>query len=419
MAGYSRSVTPFENPNALEESYQPDEIQGRSDETHEVQRVFQPVIDNEPPRNVFLYGLSGLGKTATTQYELNQLAASAEEYDDIRLTTIRQNCDDLNSSYQVAITLANQILPPNSQLPRSGLPAGQIYETLFEQIDQLGTAADDIRDYVIIVLDEVDNIGSSDRLLYQIPRARANDRLNNVWPCLIGISNDITFRENLSPKVQSSLCEREITFSAYDADELSAILTHRSQIAFKEGAVDTEVLNLAAAYGAQEGGDARYSIDLLRSAGEIAKADGRKTVERHDLEEARDDVERNRVSETLSSMGIHEHLAAAALLYLKYEGETPVVRADLYPVYRKFAEEILGDSNNMRRLHSHLGDLDMLGLISRSRIITPEGRKFEYRIDSLRASLLLESLQSLEVPAVPPDASLIPSDLHELIIDEN
>ncbi|WP_049996136.1 AAA family ATPase [Halococcus sediminicola] len=418
MSGYSRSVTPFENPNALEESYQPDEIQGRSDETHEVQRVFQPVIDNEPPRNAFLYGLSGLGKTATTQYELNQLAASAEEYNDIRLTTIRQNCNDLNSSYQVAITLANQILPPNSQLPRSGLPAGQIYETLFEQINQLGTAADDIRDYVIIVLDEFDNIGSSDRLLYQIPQARANDRLNNVWPCLIGISNDITFRENLSPKVQSSLCEREITFSAYDADELSAILTHRSQIAFKEGAVDTEVLNLAAAYGAQEGGDARYSIDLLRSAGEIAKAEGRETVERHDLEEARDDVERNRVSETLSSMGIHEHLAAAALLYLKYEGETPVVRADLYPVYRKFAEEILGDSNNMRRLHSHLGDLDMLGLISRSRIITPEGRKFEYRIDSLRASLLLESLQSLEVPAVPSDSSLIPSDLHELIIDE-
>src|SRR5699024_8517855 len=190
------------------------------------------------------------------------------EYDDIRLITIWQNCDDLNSSYQVAITLANQILPASTQLPRSGLPAGQIYETLFEHMDQLGTATDGIRDYVVIVLDEVDNIGSSDRLLYQIPRARANDRLKNVWPCLIGISNDITFRENLSSKVQSSLCEREITFSAYDADELSGILTHRSQIAFKDGAVDMEVLNLAAAYGAQEGGDARYSIDLLRSAGE-------------------------------------------------------------------------------------------------------------------------------------------------------
>lgn len=418
MAGYSRSVSPFENPNALEESYQPDSIQGRSEETREVQRVFQPIIDDEPPRNAFLYGLSGLGKTATTQYELTQLAESAEEYDDIRVTPIWQNCDDLGTSYQVAITLANQLLPANSQLPRAGLPASQIFETLFEQLDQLGSPNEKVRNYVVLVLDEVDNIGSSDRLLYQLPRARANDRLENVWPCLIGISNDITFRENLSPKVQSSLCEREITFSAYDADELSAILNHRAQIAFKEDAIATDVINLAAAYGAQEGGDARYSIDLLRSAGGIAKADSRETVKKDDLEAARDDVERSRVSETLSSMGIHEHLAAAALLYLRYEGETPAVRADIYPVYREFAEEVKGDSNNMRRLHSHLGDLDMLGLISRNRIVTSEGRKFEYRIDSLRTALLLESLQSLEVPGVPSDASLIPTDLHELIIEE-
>lgn len=419
MAGYSRSVSPFENPNALEESYQPDTIQGRSEETAEVQRVFQPIIDNEPPRNAFLYGLSGLGKTATTQYELTQLAESAEEYEDIRVTTIWQNCDDLGTSYQVAITLANQLLPANNQLPRAGLPASQIFEALFEQLDQLGTPGEDVRDYVVIVLDEVDNIGSSDRLLYQIPRARANGRLENVWPCLIGISNDITFKENLSPKVQSSLCEREITFSAYDADELSAILDHRARIAFRENAVTTDVIKLAAAYGAQEGGDARYSIDLLRSAGEIAKADSRETVEKNDLEEARDDVERSRVSEMLSSMGIHEHLAAAALLYLRHQDQTPTVRADIYPVYREFAEEVKGDSNNIRRLHSHLGDLDMLGLINRNKIVTPEGRKFEYRIDTLRAGILLESLQSLEVPGVPSDASLIPTALHDLIIHED
>ena len=67
----------------------------------------------------------------------------------------------------------------------------------------------------------------------------------------------------------------------------------------------------------------------------------------------------------------------------------------------------------------HADDLDMLGLISRNKIVTPEGRKFEYRIDTLRAGILLESLQSLEVPGVPSDASLIPTALHDLIIDED
>jgi cell division control protein 6 len=180
MASYTRATSPFDNPNALEESYKPDTILGRGEETEKVQRVFQPIIDNEPPRNAFLYGLSGLGKTATTMYELDQLSESAIEYDDIHLTTVWLNCDDHTSSYQVAITLANKVLDSSSQLPRSGLPKGQIYDVLFDQLDDVGTDDDGVRDYVIIVLDEVDNIGTSDRILYQIPRARANGRLEHV-----------------------------------------------------------------------------------------------------------------------------------------------------------------------------------------------------------------------------------------------
>jgi cell division control protein 6 len=419
MASYTRATSPFDNPNALEESYKPGTILGRGEETEKVQRVFQPIIDNEPPRNAFLYGLSGLGKTATTMYELDQLSESAIEYDDIRLTTVWLNCDDHTSSYQVAITLANKVLDPSSQLPRSGLPKGQIYDVLFDQLDDVGTDDDSVRDYVIIVLDEVDNIGTSDRILYQIPRARANGRLEHVWPCLIGISNDVTFRENLSSKVRSSLCEREITFSQYDATELTTILEHRARIAFKQNAIDNEVIRLCAAYGAQEGGDARYSIDLLRSAGGIAKEDGRETVNVEDLKNAREDVERNRVAEALSTMGEHEHLAAAAIMYLDHEGKTPVRRQELYPVYRQFAEEVIGDSNNMRRLHSHLGDLDMLGLISRENINNGPGDKyFEYGIDSLRGELLLQSLQSLDVAGVPGDANLLPEDLYDYITEK-
>lgn len=418
MSGFSRSKTPFVNPDALDESYRPDEIQGRSEETAKVHNVLQPVIDNEPPQNAFLYGLSGLGKTATTQYELKELAKSAEDYDDIRLATIWQNCNDLGSSYQVAITLTNQLLPPNKQLPRSGLPKGQVYEAFFSQLDKLGTPNDDVRDYIVIILDEVDNIGTNDRLLYQIPRARANRRLENVWPSLIGISNDVTFRDNLSSKVKSSLCEREITFTKYVADELEAILRYRADVAFRDGAVSNEVIRLAAAYGAKEGGDARYSIDLLRNAGRIAKDNQQQEVTIGNLKTAKEDVERDRVAETLNSMGGHEHLAAAAVLNLDHHGETPARRTDIYPVYRDFAEEVLGSSSNMRSVHSYLGDLDMLGLIARETRSTAEGRYFAYEADSLNLEMLLNSLQTLDIPGVASEENNIPEEMQKMLIEQ-
>ena len=49
---------------------------------------------------------------------------------------------------------------------------------------------------------------------------------------IIGISNDFKFRESLSSKVQSSLCEKELQFPAYNANELRDILRQRADIAF-------------------------------------------------------------------------------------------------------------------------------------------------------------------------------------------
>lgn len=63
------------------------------------------------------------------------------------------------------------------------------------------------------------------------------DDLEEARVGVIGISNDLTFRDRLSPKVRSSLCERTISFPHYDANELRKVLNQRANVAFKADAL--------------------------------------------------------------------------------------------------------------------------------------------------------------------------------------
>jgi len=81
---------------------------------------------------------------------------------------------------------------------------------------------------------------------------------------IIGISNNFKFRESLSPRVKSTLTEREIQFSPYDANELRTILNYYADLVFYENVLSDDVVPLCAAFTAQDTGDARMGLDLLK-----------------------------------------------------------------------------------------------------------------------------------------------------------
>jgi len=83
-------------------------------------------------------------------------------------------------------------------------------------------------------------------ILYELPRARDNSHIEDMDVSVIGISNDMTFYEELDPRAKDSLCEVEIHFPPYDADQLRSILNRRSEKAFVDSAVTQEAIALAA-----------------------------------------------------------------------------------------------------------------------------------------------------------------------------
>jgi cell division control protein 6 len=356
MGMFERDTEVYRNRDALREDYQPSELVGRDEELERYKTALQPVINGEQPNNIFLYGKTGVGKTAGTRFLLDHLIEDAARYDDIVLTVKMLNCDGLSSSYQIATRLVNKFRTESNQISTTGYPRSTVYDMLWDELDECGGT-------ILIVLDEVDHI-DDDSILYQLPRARANGNLSEAKIGIIGISNDFSFRDNLSPKVKSSLCEEELQFPAYDAQELIEILQQRADVAFHDGVLDDGVVELCAAYGAKDAGDARQSLDLLMKAGDLARDRETDSITEILVRDAREELERGRIREGITGLTQHGHLVLYALVTLEREGETPVRSRDIRPRYTNFAEQIGVDPLVPRRMRDHLGELSMLGIVS-------------------------------------------------------
>ena len=71
----------------------------------------------------------------------------------------------------------------------------------------------------MIVLDEIDKLvkKSGDDTLYNLTRINSDLKRSKV--SIIGISNDLSFKDFLDPRVLSSLSEEEIVFPPYNAPQ--------------------------------------------------------------------------------------------------------------------------------------------------------------------------------------------------------
>lgn len=371
----------FKQREALLEEWTPDELVGRDEELHQYHSALQPVINNETPSNIFLYGKSGVGKTAATRYLLKALERDAAQVDGLDLHTVEINCDGLNTSYQAAVAVVNELRDPANQISNTGYPQASVYQFLFETLDDIGGT-------VLIVLDEVDHI-EDDSLLYKLPRARSNGDITEARMGVIGISNDLDFRNQLTSKVRSSLCEKEVSFSAYDATELQLVLEQRKEVAFRDGVVDAGVIEMCAAFGAKDSGDARKALDLLLEAGDLAREGDDALVTEEHVQKARTRLQTDQVVEGIRNYSTHGQYVLFGLTQLAQRGETPARTREIVRVYEQVVRQEGMDPVSERSIRDYLGELSQLGIITSTEINRGKGggKYKEYELDQSTSAI--------------------------------
>ena len=379
--------TVFADKAVLTESYQPETILERDEEIEAYSHALQDVLFGREPENIFVYGKAGLGKTAVTKYmmdELREEVTTREAADDLHIHTI--NCNG-RTLFMVVRGLVNELLPEHaSRFPKRGLGTGDAFDELYRQFDRLGGTH-------LVVFDEIDHLEEANTLLYELPRARANGHVSDAKVGVVGISNDYTFRRTLSPKVKDTLMETEISFSPYDAQELREILEHRAERAFVEGACDTSAIAKAAALAAQDMGNARQALDLLRVGAELAEQNGATPVTDDHIEAARERVQRGRLENKIRDQTEHAQYILEAIANLQTSGAVPARSKEIQRTYEQVADSHAATPlSTLKSIQDHLSDLHMLGFLHRHEQNKglSGGQYYEYELD-LDPEIVLET----------------------------
>ncbi len=363
----------FKGKSVLQSNYSPESIAHRDDQVENVASILAPTLRGERASNLFVFGKTGTGKTLSVRYVGNKLQEKVKELGEDYLKIVYINCKlkkVADTEYRILAELISEL---GSKVPATGLPTDQVYSRFIDIIDEK-------KQVILIILDEIDQAVEkiSDSFLYNL--TRLNSELKNAQISIIGISNSLTFMDNLDPRVKSSLGEEEIVFSPYNALQLQDILSERAKRAFQDDVLDEGVIAKCAAYAAREHGDARRALDLLRVAGELAERETSKRISLKHIDLANEKIERDRILDTIESVPKQYHLVLSSIVELdKIEGS--IFTGDVYNKYEELCHKTKNDVLTQRRVSDILAEFDMLGIIN-TRVISKgrQGRTREIKL---------------------------------------
>ncbi|MGI0091419.1 MAG: Cdc6/Cdc18 family protein, partial [Nitrososphaerales archaeon] len=343
----------FRTHDALRSDYVPDHLPFRNDQITSIAQVLAPLLHSSKPSNLLIYGKTGTGKTTVTKHVTTKLGQTCISKRILSARFVYSNARSAGTEYRALAELATGI---GLSIPFTGLAVSEVLSRVqqFMKSNSLHT---------VFVLDEIDYLVKSfgDGLLYDL--TNSSDSIGPSFLSIIGISNDLQFKEELGARVLSRLSEEETVFPPYSAIELKTILHERAKFAFNLNVYTEAAVNLCAALSGSEHGDARRAVDLLRIAGEVAEREGAQQLDEKHVRIALQKIDQDRISDALKTLPVHAKLVLIAAVQSSKE-DAKASSGTIYDEYSRLCQKTGVEPLTTRRISGLVTELDTLGLVT-------------------------------------------------------
>ena len=347
----------FKNREALSSTYIPKHFPHREEEIGNIANILKPALNGSRPSNILIYGQTGTGKTAVAKFICDQITAKAKS-DDKKIHTAYINCKQTNTTYSILSNIGKAYSKEwEEEIPIAGWRIDKVYAEVKQKAKENGGI-------VILVLDEIDALvtKAGDDILYHL--TSLNSDLENSKISIIGISNDVKFTSWLDPRVKSRLGEESLAFAPYNAPQIEEILYERSKIAFKENVVEPLVVSYCSSKAAQEHGDVRKALDLLRISAELADREEREIVTARYVNLAQNVMENDQVKNIISTLPIQNKATFASIIVNQGSRKNgQQTTGEVYETYSRICNIFKLEILTQRRISNLISELDMQGLI--------------------------------------------------------
>jgi cell division control protein 6 len=352
----------FKDESKLDINYVPSRLPHRNAQLNLLNQFFRSVVETpgKMAQRVLITGKIGTGKTVLSQHFGLQVTSEARKKE-ANLHYIYVNCRECKGSLFMILHQVISKFHPN--FPRRGYSAIEILQMLIQILDTQNA-------FVILVLDELDalirNEGSDP--LYNLSRIQEG-RLNAPHRLsLLCILRETEYLDSLDPSTKSTLQRNIISLEEYSKSQIRDILNDRVDMAFKQGAVSSSVLDFIAELASSEGGDARYAIELLWRAGKHADVSHLPIVSPENVRMAVASVYPVVRKDVVFSLTFHEKLFLLGVArYFRQTGSAYVSMGDAEEAYALACEEYGKKKLRHTQLWKYAKDLAASGIIETKR----------------------------------------------------
>ena len=343
----------------------------RDTEIRELSSHFAAILRDDHPCHLAIWGKTGTGKTLTLSYFLNLLSEMCLA----KKISMRYEHLDLSNPTPCFRALNDLACLLNaSKRYQKGI-------SLEEMMIRIETKLADYQGYLILFVDEVDNIRrDKDNFMTFLVR-----RLPQRIPAkliLVFVSNRLDWPDHLDPRVKSFLKLNELIFKPYDAIDLQHILRIRVEKSLNPEAIEAGVIEKIAAMASRDHGDARRAVALLAKSAYLAEKAGTQ-ITLTLVDQAAIELDWDRYLTLVRSAPPQLQAAMAAVVEATRKiKDGSIGTSEAYDAYRAFCQRAKLRPLTGRAFGDLISELDIYSLL-RSRVLSRGryGRTREIMLD--------------------------------------